>query len=332
MCGIMGCSRVTDITRRMMPFLAVEMEYRGKDSWAVTQGTESYKNLGPITDTWAASEPIWHSWPRAIFHTRAASTGAITLDNQHPFVATRDGRKVVGIHNGIVSNHEELNKKYNRTFDCDSPHVYEAVVGNSPTNEVYGYGNLAWYDFATPESEPVLHLARFNGENLNIATLSTGELVFCSLLEPIRRAAKMTGSRIENVWTTQGDQDYYVGQEENKPGIDVLIKAERIIFGGRTVSQIYPAADGRRDFSRFSWMNGDDSSSSSTQSTHHQHRKTTESIHISGLNEESRRGNICLGNGCIQRVTTSRRKQLLCNKCMDEVIQHLLKTTVMSTV
>src|ERR1700677_4177785 len=117
----------------MLPLLALEMEFRGRDSWGATDGRSVTRCLGRITDGWYNEfiDPAgWGGWDRAIFHTRGASTGVVTIPNSHPYTFTHtlpDGavRRVVGIHNGIISNHEALNNKYSRTHEVDSMHIYQ---------------------------------------------------------------------------------------------------------------------------------------------------------------------------------------------------------------
>src|ERR1700734_3632924 len=168
MCGICGTSNLTDTTRRMMPYLLWSIEDRGRDSWGATDGTDCVKVLGPVTSSFERHADHVLGWDRAIFHTRAASTGEVTVENQHPFRFVRGGtidpegniidtpedpwlKTVVGIHNGIVSNHLELKNKYSRhNFDVDSMHIFRHIVDGRPMSEIYGWGNLAWYDY-TPE-------------------------------------------------------------------------------------------------------------------------------------------------------------------------------------
>ena len=50
MCGIFGFNKATEATWAMTPFLAWDMERRGRDSWGVTNGVDRvHKQVGTIT-------------------------------------------------------------------------------------------------------------------------------------------------------------------------------------------------------------------------------------------------------------------------------------------
>jgi glucosamine 6-phosphate synthetase-like amidotransferase/phosphosugar isomerase protein len=59
MCGIFGFVNRTPYTSSMMPFLALEMLRRGRDSWGVTDGVNTIKKIGAIIDSWHL--PAWES-------------------------------------------------------------------------------------------------------------------------------------------------------------------------------------------------------------------------------------------------------------------------------
>lgn len=309
MCGIFGFSRITDVTRRMAPILALAMEDRGRDSWGATNGRdEIIKHLGPIHRTWSEEVNAWAGWETGIFHTRAASTGAITIPNQHPFVVEKDGRIIIGIHNGIVTNHEILNKKHNRTFECDSPHIFMAIAGFSTTNEIMGYGNLAWYERTMEDANPRLFLARFNGDNLFVAQLNDGEVVFCSLKEPLEKAAMIAGSEVKTLYATGGDVLYSVHPLEDDPTRDGLFRVRPMPFGTRAYPippHEFVSIDGRaRRYGGYTY-------------------NPSPELPIDQLGAKDRADNICLGSGCTHKVIPTRRKALLCEECFSKVIREM---------
>src|SRR5580698_6744639 len=110
MCGIFGFSRTDEVTRRMTGILADRMESRGHDSWGVTDGDFIYKETGRITEGWQELD-----LEGPTYHTRAASCGAVSERNAHPFDFTgSNGLRVVGVHNGHISNWQSLKTKHNR--------------------------------------------------------------------------------------------------------------------------------------------------------------------------------------------------------------------------
>jgi hypothetical protein len=329
MCGIFGFSRVTDVTKQMAIPLMWEMEDRGRDSWGCSNGIEWIKQIGPITKTWRKYESEWHQWERAIFHTRAASQGKVSIENQHPFridhtEEDQSVRTLVGIHNGVVSNHDQLNAKYKRDFDCDTPHIYMALAGFSPTQEIHGYGNLAWYDYSTTNPTPILHFLHFNAGNLNVAKLESGEMVFCSTKDPIDRAADFAGTKIDRYFHLEGDKIYWVELNyQDVPGSDMLIAGPKQSFGGRSIQGTGCATpwDGHRPvglplYEHIAGANPRRMGPSQVRNTN-----------ISELGSEDRQNNICLNNQCKNKVKQSRRKQLLCETCLVAVKQNLAYMT-----
>jgi len=329
MCGIAGVHPLTDVTRRMLPYLAWEIEGRGRDSWGMTNGRETIKYLGPITHTWQNAVDDWATWNTAIIHTRAASTGEVSIENQHPFSVykikpgTEDAveKVIVGIHNGIVTNHDELNKKHDRKFDVDTRHIFEALVGNSPTYEIQGYGNCAWYEMTEERPEPVLHLLKFNADALHVAKLETGEMVFCSTRDPIERAAWMAGSKMKTFYTVEGDTEYLIGPpltEATEPGM-VLYRVDKRPFGYRW-SQGESMAS-RNGNCGTPWVPL--GNNHCTDITHLRGRRQdigyyplgngTKNIQLVGTT--ARNNELCGAKGCNNKVTGGRRKALICDDC-----------------
>lgn len=237
MCGIFGCDQITDVTKPIMSILAWEMEGRGKDAWGATDGQNVIKHLGPITESWKL--PM--DWTQGIFHTRSASTGTATnVENAHPFIFQKEnGSNLIGIHNGIVRTHEALNKKHNRDFQVDSMHIFAHLAQNLDLEEIEGYGALAWYE------DGLLNFARFNTTDLYIALLETGEIVFCSRQDPIRRASKMFGSGIKTEYKIEERKRYWIA--EGPDGGRCLWGGENLPFAERTVAHI-PQTSGRQYF------------------------------------------------------------------------------------
>jgi glucosamine 6-phosphate synthetase-like amidotransferase/phosphosugar isomerase protein len=178
----------------MAQFLAFAMEFRGEDSWGASNGEEVIKQIGPISEKFY----IPKGWKEGIFHTRGASVGAITQKNAHPFVVGTGDKRIIGMHNGSVRNHKELNEKYGRKCEVDSEHIYHQMVDGKPLNELDGKGTMIWYQ--TVEGKRAIHLARWNFGDLECAELEGNGVVFCSNREPIKIAAAMARVKIKTFY------------------------------------------------------------------------------------------------------------------------------------
>ena len=256
MCGVFGASKLTLATRKMLPILGLEMESRGRDSWGMSDGREVIKHLGAISDSW--EEPP-EAWEGVIVHTRSASMGsAKNLENAHPFrFQKEDGSEVIGIHNGAIWNHAELNKQYNRGFDCDSMHIWKHRAEGRGWKEIEGYGALAWWEGGE------LEFLRWGTYDLHMVTLGGGELVFCSLPGVLTKAAKMLGGGVSVDWKVEEFHRYVVGWKEGKGDVLVDLGVEEFKKKTPPVVQVVPNVSGTRSYStgtsvrdfRSGWVN-----------------------------------------------------------------------------
>lgn len=188
MCGIFGTTDYNENTELIMEYLAYEMEDRGKDSWGITNGTQVLKRMGYITATFEVPT----DWKQMIGHCRASSVGKVNIQNQHPFeFVTNKGTLLVGIHNGTLANHSELNKKYNRDFDVDTRHLYAHIAEEKSFKDIRGSAVLAFYE------DGKLNLGRFNSTSLHVVRLHTGEVVFASTSSAVTKAVRAGGGSIE---------------------------------------------------------------------------------------------------------------------------------------
>jgi hypothetical protein len=208
MCGIFGYTQLNEDVRLLMPYLAIEMEKRGKDAWGASDGQDTItRNLGLITDTYKVKD--FDTFSCGIFHTRHATHGGNIIKNTHPFVSTaQDGGKIIGIHNGMLANKPELDTRYpNRHFEVDSQHIFEHIAQDLDLGELVGYGIIVWFRGVR------LSFAKFNDNALHIYQLKSGPIVFCSEASPIITACKILDIEIKHEFAVEDNTEYYYEPE-----------------------------------------------------------------------------------------------------------------------
>ncbi len=109
MCGISGIVHSENIGRNLFNSIR-NLEYRGYDSCGMAmlqQGElDLRKNVGGIDEVNAIEKLDQMQGSIGIAHTRWATHGGVTQENAHPHLSP--DRKFVIVHNGIISNYQEL--------------------------------------------------------------------------------------------------------------------------------------------------------------------------------------------------------------------------------
>jgi hypothetical protein len=155
MCGIAGFQLTPgfkpDGTYKtlLLLSLATGMDVRGGDSYGVAKTNNKgelklWKGLGRAIGGLKLREAADTS--QLILHTRKRTHGPIDLYNAHPIVQGH----IVGTHNGMVSNHDTLNKRYKRDFALDSRHIFEHLRTGLDVGEINVYGAISWIDTNQP--------------------------------------------------------------------------------------------------------------------------------------------------------------------------------------
>ena len=122
MCGLFGYTLHESIydkdkARILGSVLGYNCTDRGRDSWGVVRldpgnKYQIQKGLGPIH---RGIEYKQFEHPQVFGHTRHATMGAVNVDNAHPFEMDR----IVGMHNGIISNWKALGEHYHEDYQVD---------------------------------------------------------------------------------------------------------------------------------------------------------------------------------------------------------------------
>jgi len=155
MCGLFGWSlsekALEDIElHTLAAVLAFNAERRGDDSWGVASWVTKElptirKNIGSIKKTCKIRSFLA---PNVLGHTRKATTGAITVENAHPFHIGR----IIGAHNGFVFDHEQLNHQFKREFTCDSQHIFAHINEKRPIRDLSASGTVTYIDIEQPNT------------------------------------------------------------------------------------------------------------------------------------------------------------------------------------
>lgn len=158
MCGLFGWILKPEEVNRdqrivLGAILGKEMDCRGGDSWGVASRFSSdpfwaERGLGKIAPNYPAYN--YQKFSVLIGHTRKATSSLnnICIDHAHPFDMKHGEKRLMGAHNGIISNHDALNKQYNRDFPVDSQHIFQNILEDKPLLDLEGWGAITYtHDF-----------------------------------------------------------------------------------------------------------------------------------------------------------------------------------------
>jgi predicted glutamine amidotransferase len=159
MCGIFGCSLklnsspyATKMAFNKVKILGLYNETRGRDSCGMFIDGNVYKGVNAKKNFDDFIEETILPYPKTnlviLGHTRQSTKGSHIEKNAHPFTIKE---RLVGVHNGVIHNIDDLCKKYEfdakaAGCDVDSHMLYNLLdqEGFSILNEYIGFAALAF--------------------------------------------------------------------------------------------------------------------------------------------------------------------------------------------
>lgn len=213
MCGIAGAFNMKQGVQPSiaLALLAVEMESRGDDSWGSTDGKTLSRCMGAVSSSFVVPEILPENFA---LHTRFATQGKVKESNSHPFVVSGK-HLVVGMHNGIISNHDQLNTKYKRNYRVDSQHLFGHLANDLSLDDIEGYGTIVY------KKNDDWYVGSFNNGEFALSYTNFG-LFFASTQGALARA--LHTARIDgNVEQLNQNRIYKLVDNILRPDFDVHI-------------------------------------------------------------------------------------------------------------
>ncbi len=180
MCGLVGI--VGPISREAMQAAFLAQVARGKDSWgAAWAGSDGValriRDVGPVRAEYIDKLPDPASVTYMICHTRAATTGGVSEETAHPFVAHGAAREIILAHNGVIYDHDKADGP------VDSQTLAACVAREPGKILLSGWGVALWHPLHG--ADPTLHvLPVARGHALRYwYQPATGGTMVCSQLE-----------------------------------------------------------------------------------------------------------------------------------------------------
>lgn len=110
-------------------------------------------------------------------HVRAATVGRVSISNAHPFEIFKDGRTIIGTHNGTLTNW--TSKKDAKNYSVDSEwalnHIFDEAF--DAFEDFTGAFSFVWWDSDKPEE---LRMARNKERPMSVAFLEDGGMAYAS--------------------------------------------------------------------------------------------------------------------------------------------------------
>jgi len=213
MCGIAGVywrETPPDTASVLLTALSMQMDGRGGHSYGYFADGNVNRGLGKFHENVSPRDLV--GIKSFFMHARFATVGSKTVENSHPFLCG----KFLGAHNGAVYNHDELNKKYDRKFEVDSPHIFAHLAENKDLKELEGYGAIELVDTENKLFEPMIAKLSYSGD-LEVAQIYAEKeckhcigVVWASTYGALRSSISAAGFRFVENRNLRAERMHYV--------------------------------------------------------------------------------------------------------------------------
>ena len=156
MCGLVGFSGKANTSVLKALHLLADNDSRGGHSTGMFVNGKIYKTLDESMNILPMLESN-DTGSVLIGHTRYGTHGANTINNAHPF----QHKKIIGAHNGVLDNYEEVGKKFNiNKTTVDSEMIIKVLGDTEEPNNLGLFGGTKAVLFTANDNK--LYVYRHN--------------------------------------------------------------------------------------------------------------------------------------------------------------------------
>jgi glucosamine 6-phosphate synthetase-like amidotransferase/phosphosugar isomerase protein len=189
MCGLIGYSGKSPANPMDFNVIMKDNDSRGGHSSGFYNGDVFEKCIGT---TESLHNEIKNGMSKLLIgHTRYATHGEHTIDNQHPF----QYGKIVGAHNGVLSNYKEVGKKFDLPeTTVDSQMIFQVLNHTKDFNTLGMFSGTLATLFQDLDNQQYIYAYR-RGNPLYVGKTKDGAY-FSSLIEPL----ETIGIESKDIW------------------------------------------------------------------------------------------------------------------------------------
>lgn len=222
MCGLFGWQWAKDKQpgkqqrANIGHILALENDKRGGHAWGVWSPHLILRGLGKAE----GHSPRFCGLMSVFGHCRYATHGANILRNAHPF----EQEGVFLSHNGVISNHYDLNREKHRSHQVDSQHILSQLVEKKPMTDLRGYGAIVWADDKDTDE---IYMGKLSSNGSLFVALTDAGMLWSSEESAAKKAIKAGGLKFIQSFEIEAGKQYFAkggaffDDSDAKPSIKV---------------------------------------------------------------------------------------------------------------